>query len=110
MFIESKNGLNAISIYQGKACAICKTQFFVIKTPENVLCILLHFIRDPENNNIAIRYLIHEFDGCPVTASRFEKGIDFVHDVIGGIYFSPVFLESFVKRFCFSVVLIPRDC
>lgn len=106
MFIEGKNSINIQMIYQGKAGAVCITQPFIINLSENSLCIFFNVFSNAKDSNIAFIHLIHEPDCCGMAASHLEKCISFIQDIIRSADNSFVFMNLFVNRFCFVVMLV----
>ena len=109
MLIEGKDGFNTKMVYQGKAGAVCKAQPPVVNFFKDGLCVFFNIFSDTKDNNVAGLYLVHEFDGCSMTAPGLEKCINLIKDIIGGIKDRFFFLNLFVNEFCSGIMLIFRN-
>ncbi len=85
MFIKGKDSINIQLICQGKAGAVSEAQTPVIKFLEDGFSVFLNIFIHTKNCHAAFVHLIHKLNRCGVAASVFEKGIDFIKNIIGSI-------------------------
>ena len=109
MFIKGKDSINIQLICQGKAGAVSEAQTPVIKFLEDGFSVFLNIFIHTKNCHAAFVHLIHKLNRCGVAASVFEKGIDFIKNIIGSIKDSLICLDLLIERLCCEIMLVFRN-
>ena len=109
MLVEGKDSAEAEMVYHGKACAVGKAKFSIIKLSKHCLCSGFNIFGYSKDVYAGILYPVHKLDGSSMAASHLKEGVSLIKDIIGCVKNGLSFYKLLMNRFGLWIVLVVRN-